>query len=490
MRRAASLSGERLFTSGLKSLFSDKGKSAEHDARLWLGPATHQPLWGGVLFVSTRDSSRLVTLSQAFRAGLAPDGGLYVPAQMPGRLSTVLKDSPAPTLAEEAQRFLEPFFEGDPLESELNDICLEAFNFPCPLTPLDGDDRLLELFHGPTAAFKDFGARFLASCFSRLPRQTEEAPEIDRTILVATSGDTGGAVASAFASCEGHKVWILFPEGGVSPLQEAQLTCWGDRVIAMGVRGSFDDCQHIVKSTFVNDEHRARHRLTSANSINIGRLLPQAAYVWFSARQHLEQFGEPMRAIIPTGNLGHGVAALWAKELGAPIAEIVFALNANRTVLDYLDKGVVSKRGVIRTLANAMDVSIPSNMERLRALRIPSEAIRKEVAAFSFSDEAIRTGLKKAYKKWGVVVCPHTACAVLAREQLDGKGWTMFATAHPAKFVSVVEPVLGQPLKPPPALAEIMRRSTRKLQIAPTVDAMLNAVNEALHEQASWIESR
>jgi threonine synthase len=414
-------------------------------------------------FVSTRGADG-AALSEAIRAGLAADGGLFVPEALP----RVAAEGPPGDLPREAARFLRPFFAGDPLEPHLDAVCREALDVPCPLVDIGGGDFLLELFHGPTAAFKDFGARFLAACLARLGAGR-------RTVMVATSGDTGGAVAAAFADRPEARVWILYPEGRISDRQEAQLTCWGDNVCAFAVQGAFDDCQRMVKEAFARDDLRARFGLTSANSINLGRLLPQAAYVWYAARHHRARTGEDLRAIVPTGNLGHGLAALWAREAGAPLADVVLALNANRAVLDDLETGVAAPRPAIPTHANAMDVGIPSNLERLRHLYPALEDRRRAVRAFTFEDAAIEACLRTAEARWGIVPCPHTACGLLARDALDAPGWTIFATAHPAKFERVLEPLVGQPIPPPPALAALLERPRRRTRIPPDLDALLAA---------------
>ena len=425
--------------------------------------------------VSTRDPTHRVLPSEAFIRGLAPDGGLYVPERLPLTASAREPRS----LAEDACEFLGPFLEGDPLEPQLSSICREAFSFPCPLRALgQNDDRLLELFHGPTAAFKDYGARFLAACLRRLPPADERGAHAFRTVLVATSGDTGGAVAAAFAGHTETDVWILYPEGGVSPRQEAQLASWGSGVRAFSVRGTFDDCQRMVKEGFARTELKNRFRFTSANSINLGRLLPQAAYFWATAKVHHAETGRALRPIVPTGNLGHGLAAVWARACGAQIADIVLALNANRGLLDLLETGELPGRPALRTIANAMDVGVPSNLERLRHLFPAIEELRGAVSALSFSDEEIRTEIRSAPSSWGIVPCPHTACALLARRARPGGGFTMVATAHPAKFDSVVEPLIGETIPVPASLAEILNRPLRRTSIAPELTDLVRAAEE------------
>src|SRR5580704_7455327 len=314
-------------------------------------------------FHSSRGQAPRASFSEALLQGLAPDGGLYVPHHWP---HLAPQDFAAATdLAAIATRLVGPFVSGDRLAPQLAAITQEAFNFPAPLVPLaaDGSVALLELFHGPTAAFKDFGARFLASCFARLP-----PAERTLTILVATSGDTGGAVAAAFHGRPGVRVAVLYPQGLVSPTQERQLTCWGGNVTSLAVRGTFDDCQRLVKAAFLDPALRAQRTLSSANSINLARLLPQSAYYAAASLAIWRSHGERACFVIPSGNLGNAVACLWARQVGLPIGDVVLAHNANRTVPEYLASGQWQPRPSVATLASAMDVGDPSNTERLRAL--------------------------------------------------------------------------------------------------------------------------
>src|SRR6266403_3455353 len=286
------------------------------------------------LFVSSRGEAPAAAFSAAVLQGLAPDGGLYVPVSWP-RLAP--SDFEANDLASVAVRFLAPFVAGDPLAPLLGSIAAEAFDFPAPLVALPGQGRpsVLELFHGPTAAFKDFGARFLAACFAGLRGRGERA----LTILVATSGDTGGAVAAAFHERPGVEVAVLCPKGLVSPTQERQLTCWGGNVRSLAVRGTFDDCQRLVKQAFLDPQLRQQTELSSANSINLGRLLPQAVYYVATSLAVWRKYGEPASYVIPSGNLGNAAACIWARKVGLPIGEIVLAHNVNRTVTDFLQTG-------------------------------------------------------------------------------------------------------------------------------------------------------
>lgn len=427
-------------------------------------------------FRSTRGAPETIGFSAALRRGLAPDGGLYVPTRWP---TFQLADfDGAESLPAVAERLLAPFAAGDSLESQIGAIVREAFDFPAPLVSVL-DERLfvLELFHGPTAAFKDFGARFLAACFARLRRDGE--PLLN--ILVATSGDTGGAVAAAFHRRPGMAVTVLFPDGLVSPTQERQLTCWGDNVRSFAVRGTFDDCQRMVKEAFVDPALQARCALSSANSINLGRLLPQAVYYAATSLQFRRRTGRTLSFIIPSGNLGNAVACIWARSMGLPIGEVILAHNANRTVPEFLQSGELHARPSVATLASAMDVGNPSNLERLRAMFPQIAALRAAVRATSIDDAAIRARITADHARYGVIWCPHTAVgaeawANLSAGERDDRPWCVVATASPAKFPEIVEPLIGAEVPVPPALAELLGRPTQR----ESLDASLGALREAL----------
>ena len=428
-------------------------------------------------FTSSRDASVRMSFSAALLQGLAPDGGLYVPASWP-QLS-VEDFAGAASLPEVAQPLLTPFLAGDRLAPGLGSLAHEALSFPAPLVPLHADGRLsvLELFHGPTAAFKDFGARFLAACFARL--RAADARRL--TILVATSGDTGGAVAAAFHRRPGIEVAVLFPKGLVSPTQERQLTCWGENVRSLAVRGTFDDCQRLVKEAFLDGELRARGALSSANSINLGRLLPQAVYYAAASLAVWREHGERASFVIPSGNLGNSLACLWARQVGLPIGAVVLAHNANRTVPDYLASGEWRPRPSIATLASAMDVGDPSNMERLRSLYPGLAQLRQAVSAVSVSDEEIRARIRADYRTYGQVWCPHTATAAEAWERLSPEQrahgrWVLVSTAHPAKFREIVEPLIGHSLAVPESLAQLFARPVQCAEIGATLGALRTAL--------------
>lgn len=425
-------------------------------------------------FNSTR-AGPPVRIEQAIMSGTAPDGGLYVPESLPEY--TPADFDPVEVFSEVAARLLKPFFEGSSLAGALPDICTVALNFPVPLRELETDGArlsVLELFHGPTAAFKDVGARFLAESMVRIIEAGEFAqPPV--TILVATSGDTGGAVAAAYHRKPGTRVIVLFPDGRVSPRQQHQLTCWGDNIISLAVRGEFDDCQRLAKAAFADTALADANHLCSANSINVGRLLPQSAYFAKASLEHFRHSGERSNFIVPTGNLGNGFACIWAKRMGMPIDRIVFATNANTTVPDFLQTGEWAPRASQATLASAMDIGNPSNMERLRALYGDVDAIRKVVSAFPVTDDQIRMTIRDEYDRHGIAWCPHTATGLHVYRQLtdaerENRHWIVVATAHAAKFDTIVEPLLGITIEPPVELAELLEWPAR----FETIDADLD----------------
>ena len=422
-------------------------------------------------FISTRNNAPAASLSQAIAAGLAPDGGLYVPQAMPAPRQLEAGDD----LASTAAALIAPFFEGDALAEELPAICREAFDFPAPLLAMaTPNDQVLELFHGPTAAFKDFGARFLAACLTRVHAKSDRP----LTILVATSGDTGAAVAAAFHKQPGLRVVVLYPDGRVSPRQAHQLGCFGDNITALRVQGSFDDCQALVKRALNDEVLQQQVPMSSANSISLGRLLPQMSYYADAALRHHASTGKELNFVIPTGNLGNAMAAILARALGVPLGRIVLATNANKVLPDYFAGSDYAPAPSVATIANAMDVGAPSNFERLRWFyRGDDVALRAAFSSASVSDAAIREVIQRRHAHFGEVFCPHTATAVHVLEGLRAAGvpgyWAVAATAHPAKFESIVEPLIGQSLDVPPALADLLAR--------PAHAEPMQASYEALH---------
>jgi len=431
-------------------------------------------------YFSTR-GDRPVSLDDALQKGIADDGGLYLPQQLPSFEPADFEN--ADSIPKVAVVLLRPFFVGSVLEDELEEILAETFSFPIPSTPLPAAGReleLLELYHGPTAAFKDVGAGFLAACLSRL-QSDEESP---LTILVATSGDTGGAVAAAFDSRPGMRVVVLFPEGRVSDRQAHQLCCWSDNVVSLRVQGSFDDCQAMVKAAMADPELSAAHRFSSANSINIGRLLPQSTYYADSSLRHYRRTGNKPGFIIPTGNLGNAFACIMAREMGLPIGPVILATNANRTIADYFETLKWLPRASLQTLASAMDVGDPSNMERLRKLVGEADVLREQLGVLSVSDAEIETSIRQDYSEFGFATCPHTATATHTWRHLDDEmasahDWILVGTAHPAKFETIVEPIIGEIVPLPPDLAEILARPAHAVTIKPDLKSLATAIGDA-----------
>jgi len=424
-------------------------------------------------YVSTRDAGHAAGLGAAIARGLAPDGGLYVPETLPRIVPRDLGDpSDLCTLAE---RLLRPFAAGDVMAARLAEITRDAFDFPAPVVEVSGAGgplSVLELFHGPTAAFKDFGARFLAATLERIPREDPRR----LTILVATSGDTGGAVAAAFHGRPWADVVVLYPRGLVSARQEKQLACWGGNVRTLSVAGSFDDCQRMVKDAFVDPQLAASLQLSSANSINVGRLLPQMVYYAKASLELAQHDGSAPNFIIPTGNLGNALACVWAREAGLPIGEIVLASNANLTVPDFLASGEWRPRPSTPTLASAMDVGNPSNMERLRWLFPEVADLRRKVTAQAVSDQEIRATIRRDHRELGQTWCPHTATAACVYRRLESSRrsarWVLVATAHPAKFNDVVEPLIDAVVPVPDALAALLALPSLQVEIEPELGAL------------------
>lgn len=423
-------------------------------------------------FISTNARTAPADLSTALLAGLAPDGGLYFPEEIEsgptGRFDACT------TLPQVARVFLKPFFEGDRLLGDLRAICDQSLDIETPLVPIAPHSHLLELFHGPTAAFKDYGARFLANTLGRLRGGREGGTPL--TILVATSGDTGSAVAAAFHRMAGFRVVILYPDGRVSRRQAHQLGCFGDNILAFRVPEGFDRCQALAKQAFSDTELRERVPLSSANSISLGRLLPQATYHAFASLLHQRNTGRPLSFIVPTGNLGNAAAALIAKKAGLPMGRVLLATNRNRTIPEFMESGAYHARPSVTTLANAMDVGDPSNVARLRFMMSKDPGLLSALAAQSVDDETIRARVRSGEADYGKVFCPHTACGIEMLEQERRRGskddFCVVATAHPSKFEDVVEPLVGHPVEPPPALRAMLARPATSEVLPPDYESL------------------
>ena len=425
--------------------------------------------------ISTSGTAEPEGIVDAIRQGQASDGGLFWPDELPGDI--FVDASRSESLPATALRFLAPFFAASGLACGLQSLCAETFSFDMLLLRPDARHprlTILETFHGPTGAFKDVGARFLMRCLDRLGDADNPY-----TVRAATSGDTGGAVGCAAEGRNAVRAVILFPKGRVSAFQRHQLTCWQAPVTALEVDGDFDACQALVKAAFCDPGLRQRYHLTSANSINLARLLPQGAYLAWAARRLWNESGETPGLIVPTGNLGHGVAALLARALGAPIGPIVLATNANATLADWATRGVFAPRASVATLANAMDVGAPSNFARLMAL--PSQA--RQLRVERVEDDDIRARIRDVYQHTGYVACPHTATALEAFARLDEgvrleRPWIAVATAHPYKFADALLPLISAPIAPSPALAAVESRTSHARTIEPTLPALAAALSQ------------
>jgi threonine synthase len=404
--------------------------------------------------------------------GLAQDGGLLIPDQFPKFSKNDLASVNQSPFSDIAKMIAQAFAEDDELSNKMDAICDNAFNFSIPLKKLKNQTAILELFHGPTCAFKDVGASFLASSISELQSQKTQT----LTVIVATSGDTGSAVASAFYKKPFTDVIVLYPEGKISPRQEVQLTCWGDNIKSFAIQGVFDDCQKMVKQALLDPWWKEHKNLISANSISIGRILPQTFYYAWASLKYFSETGEKPGFIIPSGNLGNATACLWAKKMGFPIREVVMSTNLNHSLGDYASTGQFKPQSTISTLANAMDVGNPSNIERILSFYPDHQKFKEEVRVFSINDDQIKSTIKNGEKNWGEIFCPHTATAVYAREKLNSPDWIIVATAHPAKFETIVEPLIGKTIELPTPLQKILHRPTFKKVIPAQLENLRNEI--------------
>jgi threonine synthase len=453
-------------------------------------------------YFSTRNKNDAVSFAGAALAGLAPDGGLFVPAEIPqysGAVKASLGTMDFRDIAIETIKL----YAGDELPgAALEDIVESAYSFGAPLVAV-GDRLMLELFHGPTAAFKDFGARFMARTFAYL-RRGEEKP---LRILVATSGDTGGAVADGFFEVPGISVTVLYPKGRVTPLQERQIAGLGKNISALAVEGSFDDCQRLVKAALADEDLKKRIALSSANSINISRLIPQAVYYASAAgRAFAGAFdpdgeatprarpvarnavparfgprrGEAITLCVPSGNFGNLTAGLYAMKMGAPISRFIAATNANKTVPDYLESGEYRDRPSQATISNAMDVGAPSNFERMAA-HFSWDEMRRIVVGVSVSDDETRQTIAAVHEAAGYFLDPHSAVGWKGVDKLFAAGRVaadpmgVLSTAHPAKFSETVDPLTG-PAPVPLSLARAMERTVNAQTIPAETGALLDMI--------------
>jgi len=420
---------------------------------------------------STSRKAPLTSLRGAVLRGLAPDGGLYMPVEIARHLPPELEEFRRLPFTEVCFRVARPFASPDVPEEVLWQVVSEAINFPVNLVSLSPGLHILELFHGPTLAFKDFGARFMARLMGYFVRG-ETRP---LTVLVATSGDTGSAVAHGFLRVPGIRVVILYPSKRISEAQEKQFTTLGENITALEVAGSFDDCQRLVKQTFSDAELNKHTWLTSANSINIGRLLPQMFYHVAAYRQ-LPVASVPLIVSVPSGNFGNLTAGIFAKRIGLPVAKYVASTNANDVVPEYLRTGEFHPRAAQATYANAMDVGNPNNFPRLLDLcRNRLECVQKEIWGHGATDDETLAAMKMLHDRFGYIADPHTAVGVLGweaykREHPEPAQGLVLATAHPAKFADVVMKAIGTAPPLPDRLAAYLKCEKLSLPISSSYD--------------------
>lgn len=410
-----------------------------------------------MLYYNTSNNNEKYSFSEALIRGIAPKMGLFFPENIPLLSSRFLSELTSFSSEEIAFEVASQFIGDEIDEKSLEKIVAETLNFPIPLVETEENFYSLELFHGPTCAFKDVGARFMSRCLNYFTENRNRP----LTILVATSGDTGSAVANGFYGLDGVEVIILYPSGKVSKLQEKQLTTLGRNITALEVKGVFDDCQWLVKQAFMDEELAQKMDLTSANSINIGRLIPQSFYYFIALSELADKQGDVFVSV-PSGNFGNLTAGLMAKRMGLGIKKFIASTNINKIVPDYLNTGIFEPRASIQTISNAMDVGNPNNFPRMMELYGKSiEEIKKDVAGFYFTDEETMAAMAEAYKNTGYMLDPHGAVAYqgLKKYLETHRGTGIFLeTAHPAKFGEVVKQATGIEVEIPLSLRESLER--------------------------------
>lgn len=416
-----------------------------------------------MIFYSTNDKSNTADLKTAVLKGLAPDKGLYMPETIPTLPASFWDNIPGKTMGEIGFEMLKPYFCPDIPEDTFRKMVDDAFNFPVPVVKITENISTAELFHGPTLAFKDVGARFLARVMSYFASN-----QGDINVLVATSGDTGSAVANGFLGVKGVKVHVLYPSGLVSRLQELQFTTLGQNVTAYEVSGVFDDCQRMVKECFMDKELNQKRILTSANSINLARFLPQSVYYAYALSQIPQERWKDVVMTVPSGNFGNITAGLVAWRMGMPVKRFIAAINANRVFADYLQKGVYKPQKSIATIANAMDVGDPSNFARVIELFGKSvDNVRAEISSYSYTDEQIGATMAEVLKATGYELDPHGAVGYSAlRDHLNNGELGLFLeTAHPAKFIDTVEKYTGKRVEIPARLQKFAEGTKQTVKI-------------------------
>jgi len=420
-----------------------------------------------MIYYSTNKKAPVATLEKAVVKGLAEDRGLYMPEQirqLPNEFFDNIQDM---SFQELSYQVADAFFGEDVDAESLKRIVYDTLSFDCPVERVTDNIYSLELFHGPTLAFKDVGARFMARLLQYFIKKEGETKEVN--VLVATSGDTGSAVANGFLGVEGIHVYVLYPKGKVSPIQECQFTTLGKNITAIEVDGVFDDCQALVKSAFMDEELNYHMKLTSANSINVARFLPQSFY-YFNAYARMKALGlaDNLVMCVPSGNFGNICSALFGRKMGLPVKRFIAANNANDIFYNYLLSGKYEPKASIQTLANAMDVGDPSNFARIYDLHNGShEAITEYISGATYKDEQIRATMQQCYNETGYTLDPHGACGYQALKDLlnDDEVGVFCETAHPAKFKEKVDEIIGIDVEIPERLADFMKGTKQSVPL-------------------------
>ncbi len=422
-------------------------------------------------YYSTNNKSKYVSLHDAVVNGLAEDRGLYMPEKINRLPEEFFKNIDKMSFQEISFEVAKAFFSDDVDEKSLKDIVYDTLSFDCPVKKVCDDIWTLELFHGPTLAFKDVGARFMARLLEYFIRQ-----EAHQTVnvLVATSGDTGSAVANGFLGVDGIHVYVLYPKGKVSKIQECQFTTLGRNITAIEIDGVFDDCQSLVKSAFMDGDLNKHMKLTSANSINVARFLPQAFYYFNAyARMKANGLAENLVMCVPSGNFGNITAGLFAREMGLPIRRFIAANNANNIFYNYLKTGVYEPKPSVQTIANAMDVGDPSNFARIYDLYNGShDKISSIISGATYTDDEIKASVKQCFKDNGYILDPHGACGYQALKDNLKKGETgvFCETAHPAKFKDTIENIIDTEIEIPQRLSDFMKGKKQTVELSNKFD--------------------
>ena len=419
-------------------------------------------------YYSTNGKAPLASLEKAVVKGLAEDRGLYMPERIEKMPKAFFEDISSMSFQDIAYNVASNFFGEDVDEDALQDIVYDTLSFDCPVVKVTDNIYSLELFHGPTLAFKDVGARFMARLLGYFIGKSGKSGLVN--VLVATSGDTGSAVANGFLGVEGIHVYVLYPKGKVSPIQECQFTTLGQNITAIEVDGVFDDCQALVKSAFMDDELNKHMKLTSANSINVARFLPQSFYYFNAYARMKEQLnGNKLVMCVPSGNFGNICSALFGHEMGLPIDRFIAANNANDVFYNYLQTGQYNPKPSVQTLANAMDVGDPSNFARIYDLYGKSHArISQLISGATYSDEQIAETMRQCYNETGYILDPHGACGYRALKEglREGEVGVFCETAHPAKFKEKVDAILGTDIEIPARLRAFMDGEKQSVEMS------------------------